>query len=112
MTLFRNLLAVVAATAIAIPAFAADDATTSTTTTTDSSMTQSTEQATKVDLNTATAKELTSVKGISASKARAIISYRKKHGEFKTTDDLVQVKGFKKLKPEQLKDIQDQLSVQ
>lgn len=52
------------------------------------------------------------VKGINASKARAIVAYRKKHGDFKSTDDLAKVKGFTKMKPDQLKAIQDQLSVE
>jgi competence protein ComEA len=51
------------------------------------------------------------VKGLSASKARAIISYRKQHGDFKSLDDLKQVKGFSKLSDDQLKSIQDQLTI-
>lgn len=65
----------------------------------------------KVNLNTATAKELAKVKGLSNVKAKAIVSYRKKHGDFKSLDDLKQVKGFKKIKPEQLKTIEDQLTL-
>jgi competence protein ComEA len=66
---------------------------------------------TKVDLNKATAKELAKVKGLSMTKARSIISYRKKHGDFKSLDDLKMVKGFKKMDEKTMKDIQDQLTV-
>jgi competence protein ComEA len=51
------------------------------------------------------------VKGINASKARAIVAYRKKHGNFKTLDDLAKVKGFTKMKSNDLQAIQDQLTV-
>lgn len=108
MSIFRTVMAAVAAAAIMMPAFAAEDAANATPASADTTM----QQTTKVDLNKATAKELMSVKGISAAKAKAILSYRKKHGDFKSIDDLSAVKGFKKLKPEQLKDIQDQVSVE
>lgn len=49
-----------------------------------------------VDLNTATAVELESVKGIGPAKAQAIIDYRKANGSFKAVDDLTNVKGFGK----------------
>jgi competence protein ComEA len=68
--------------------------------------------AASVNLNKASAKDLMKVKGINASKARAIVAYRKKHGDFKSTDDLAKVKGFTKMKSDQLKAIQDQLSVE
>lgn len=58
-----------------------------------------------VDLNSATAAELEAVKGIGASKAKAIVDYREKNGPFKSVDDLKGVKGFgaksvDKLRPE------------
>jgi competence protein ComEA len=49
-----------------------------------------------VDLNNASQAELESVKGIGPSKAKAIIEYRKKNGNFKTIDDLDNVPGFGK----------------
>lgn len=47
-----------------------------------------------INLNTATQKELEGLKGIGAKKAQAIIAYRKKHGKFETTAELVQVEGM------------------
>lgn len=47
-----------------------------------------------VNLNTATKDELTSIKGVGPAKAQAIISYRQKNGQFKSVDDLKNVKGF------------------
>jgi competence protein ComEA len=70
-----------------------------------------TQQDNKVNLNTATAKELSKLKGLTNAKARAIVSYRKKHGEFKSLEDLKEVKGLKKMKPDQLKDLEDQLTL-
>lgn len=48
-----------------------------------------------VNLNTATAKELASLKGIGLKKAAKIIKYREKHC-FKTLKELKKVKGIKK----------------
>lgn len=48
----------------------------------------------KVNINTATVNELSSLKGIGPSKAQAIITYRKKHGNFKNLSDLSKVKGI------------------
>ena len=48
-----------------------------------------------VDINTADAATISAeLKGIGLSKARAIVEYRKKHGPFKTPDDLSLVKGI------------------
>ena len=67
--------------------------------------------AEKVNLNKATVKELEEVKGLNPNKARSIVSYRKKNGDFKSVDDLKQVKGFKRMNEKTLKDIQDRLTV-
>ncbi len=48
-----------------------------------------------VDINTATVKELTTLKGIGKKKAEAIIVYRKTHC-FKSADELTKVKGIGK----------------
>lgn len=66
-------------------------------------------QLTKININIASVKDLMKVKGISPTKARAIVSYRKKNGKYKTVDDLKLVKGFKKMKEDKLKDIQEQI---
>ncbi len=47
-----------------------------------------------VNINTATQSELESVKGLGPAKAKAIITYREAHGNFKSLDDLDNVKGF------------------
>ena len=48
----------------------------------------------KVNINTADVTELQTINGIGQAKAEAIVKYRKEHGEFKTTDDLTEVKGI------------------
>ena len=50
-----------------------------------------------VNINTANAETLTKIlKGIGPDKASAIIAYREQHGPFKSTDQLVKVKGIGK----------------
>ncbi len=66
---------------------------------------------TKVNVNTATIKDLMRLKGLNRAKAKNILTYRQKHGSFKSLDDLKLVKGFKKMKSDQLKIIQDQLVI-
>jgi competence protein ComEA len=125
MSFYRSVLAAIAAMTLVAPVFADDTTTTTGTTTgttteqtastgdnaTTTTTTTTTEQA-KVDVNKATAKELMKVKGISSSRAKAIISYRKKNGDFKSLDDLTKVSGFKNINTKTLKGIQDQLSVE
>ncbi|HIC91599.1 MAG TPA: helix-hairpin-helix domain-containing protein [Syntrophaceae bacterium] len=48
----------------------------------------------KVNINTATAEELMTLKGIGEKKAHAIIEYREAHGPFESIDDLKNVKGI------------------
>jgi len=57
-----------------------------------------------VNINTATQSELEAVKGVGASKAKAIISYREANGGFKSLDDLDNVKGFGKASIDKLRD--------
>ncbi len=128
MSFYRSMIAAVAAMGLAVSVFAADDSTTQTTTggdtTTTTTTTQQTADAssaqqaaepaaeqTKMDINKATAKELMKVKGLNVAKAKAIVAYRKKHGDFKSLDELKEVKGFKKMNEESLKEIEDQLTV-
>lgn len=115
MSIYRTLLAMFAALVISSPVIA-EETTEATQSTPGSAMTTETTTMsvtqTKVNLNKATAKDLLKVKGINAAKARAIVSYRKKNGNFMSVDDLSKVKNFKKLKPAMLKKIQDQLTVE
>jgi competence protein ComEA len=123
MSFYRTLFATIAAATLISPVLANDDNANNnpagqpmqvaasdqaeTTTTTTTTTTQ-----TKINLNSATAKELMKVDGINAAKARAIISYRKKHGEFKSLDELSNVKGLKKLDSNTLQNIQNQLTIE
>ncbi|MEA2111048.1 MAG: helix-hairpin-helix domain-containing protein [Campylobacterota bacterium] len=47
-----------------------------------------------IDINKAGKAELMSISGIGAKKAEAIIKHRKKHGKFKSINDLKNVKGI------------------
>lgn len=47
-----------------------------------------------VNINTANKEELTSIKGVGDKRAQDIIDYRKKHGDFKSVDDLQKVPGI------------------
>lgn len=47
-----------------------------------------------VNINTATEQELQSLPGIGPAKAKEIIAHRKAHGNFKTIDELKNVKGI------------------
>ncbi|MFD1382325.1 ComEA family DNA-binding protein [Rhodanobacter aciditrophus] len=48
-----------------------------------------------LDINTATAKELEVVmSGVGSAKAEAIIAYRTENGDFKSIEELVNVKGI------------------
>lgn len=47
-----------------------------------------------ININTATAEQLTALNGIGEKKAAAIVEYRQKHGEFTTVDELVNVSGI------------------
>jgi competence protein ComEA len=49
----------------------------------------------QVDINTANAEMISAeLKGVGLSKAKAIVEYRKKHGPFRSADDLSLVKGI------------------
>ena len=133
MSFYRTFIAAVAAIAISTQVFDAEtnnDAAnnpansttqsladnsastdTSATTTPSDQQTMSSAEQTKININKATAKDLMKIKGLNAAKARSIVAYRKKHGDFKSIDDLSNVKGFKKMKTDNLKEIQDQLSI-
>jgi competence protein ComEA len=67
--------------------------------------------AAKINLNLAKTKEFLTVKGLNPAMVRSIMGYRKRHGEFKSLDDLAKVRAISKLTPVELKAIQDQLSL-
>ncbi|MBV7435422.1 helix-hairpin-helix domain-containing protein [Cardiobacteriaceae bacterium TAE3-ERU3] len=48
----------------------------------------------KVNINTANVDELSALKGIGEVKAEAIIKYRTEHGEFKSIEELTNIKGI------------------
>ncbi|AHY43726.1 competence protein ComEA [Stutzerimonas decontaminans] len=63
-----------------------------------------------VNLNTADAATLTrELKGIGATKAKAIVDYREEHGPFSSVDELLEVKGIGSAT---LEKIRGQLSLQ
>lgn len=53
-----------------------------------------TSAAAMVNVNTATATQLSTIKGLGPKKAQAIIDYRQQNGPFKSVDDLRQVPGI------------------
>ena len=58
----------------------------------------------KVNLNTATKEELMTLNGIGDVRAQAILKYREEHGEFRSTEELMEVEGIKKGTFQKLKD--------
>lgn len=61
------------------------------------------------NINQATADELKTIPGMTSSKAKAIIDYRKINGNFTNISDISKIKGFKRMKADKLKAIQTQL---
>ena len=58
-----------------------------------------------VNLNTASAEELTSLPGIGEVLAARIVAYREEHGPFQTLDDLMQVSGIGSKVVEEIRDL-------
>lgn len=120
MSFYRTFFATIAAIALATPVFADNDNANisaniqlaEATQTHDHAMSSQSVGQAKVNLNMATVKELRKVKGLDASKARAIVAYRKKHGSFKSVADLKSVKGFKHVKSDKMQQITNQLTVE
>lgn len=54
------------------------------------------ENKTPININTATAEQLTQLKGIGLTKAKAIVAYRKQKGAFSSIEELELVKGIGK----------------
>ena len=57
-------------------------------------MAKPTAQAEKVNINKATAKELTQLKGIGPKLAERVVHYREEFGPFKKPEDIVKVPGI------------------
>lgn len=58
----------------------------------------------KVNINTATVSELTTLPGIGESRANDIINYRTNNGFFASTEDIMNVSGIKEAAYEKIKD--------
>ena len=61
-------------------------------------------QAEKVNINAATADQLTALPGIGPSYAQRIVEYREKNGPFKKVEDLLNVTGIGEKTFEKIKD--------
>ena len=57
-----------------------------------------------ININQATAKELSALPGIAKKKAEAIIAYREKNGKFSTIEDIKKVEGIGKDTLDKIKD--------
>lgn len=62
----------------------------------------------KVNINTADAEQLQTLNGVGQKKAEMIIDYRNQNGNFKSVDDLANVKGFG---PKTVENLRDQVTV-
>lgn len=71
-------------------------------TTADSSSDQSDDGL--ININTATADELTTLSGIGETKAAAIIAYREENGDFESVEDITNVSGIGESTYEKIKD--------
>lgn len=60
--------------------------------------------AERVNINTATEKELSGITGIGAGKAAAIVKYRQENGGFASIEDIMKVSGIKEGTFEKIKD--------
>lgn len=119
MSLYRNVMAVVAGLCFSMSVFAAGDATNAVQNAAGqnaqaaqtSNANPAAMQHGKININTASLQELMNVKGMNRLKAKSIVRYRSQH-LFKSLDELSSVKGFKRLNTENLKAIQEQMSVE
>lgn len=58
----------------------------------------------KININEATAKELSALSGIGKKKAEAIVAYRNENGKFENVEDLKNVEGIGKKSFEKIKE--------
>jgi len=63
------------------------------------------EEDTMIDLNTATVEQLETLPGIGKVKAQAIVDYRKKNGPFKSTEEVMEVRGIGPATYESIRDL-------
>ena len=61
-------------------------------------------ETTKININTDSKEKIMTISGIGSSKADAIIEYRTKNGNFKTTEDIINVSGISKTIYDKIKD--------
>ena len=58
----------------------------------------------KININTASASQLQRLEGIGETKAKAIIDYREKNGDFQTVEDIMKVSGIGEKTFQKIKD--------
>ena len=75
---------------------------------TESSSPSSIEFGQKININTASAEELTAIKGIGTTRAEQIIALRNELGKFSSCEDLLQISG---IGPKSLEKIRDQITL-
>jgi competence protein ComEA len=64
-----------------------------------------------VNINTASMQELLQVPGMTANKAKSLLTFRKKNGNFQTVEDLRKVSGFKRMSTTQWEEWLTKLTV-
>lgn len=65
----------------------------------------------KLNLNQASVQELSKLPGMSVYKARALVAYRRKNGDFTDIEELREVKGFKRMTAKTLKALAEQVEM-
>jgi competence protein ComEA len=89
----KSLVAFISAVVVSLSAVSFTQAET-TSPATKSPVEQQLPKTDKVNLNTADVDALMSLKGVGAKKAEAIVAWRKENGQFKSIEQLMDVKGI------------------